>query len=183
MWNNGHISNLHKQVYLLFIPNRNLAPNTYNATWKPLLTCISTNLKVITKKSSQHIQLHRLGADNLKLGAKLFALCISADQKSVSEQRRSESVWGVVSRQFWLARVGAGWEAADAPRHLPSSRHPIQGVLRCEWRSPRWCSWLWADRTSRWADCRLPSGCLCTSSCPCSSLQREPTGQQVSLLT
>lgn len=106
------------------------------------MTFIGTNQEVITyikkrkqkkKTPPQHIQLIRLGADNLCAGSQ--ALCMSATfgqcgpGKFVSEQLQSKSVWGMVSCQFWLARVWAGWVAADAPHHLPSCRHPVQGVL------------------------------------------------------
>lgn len=106
-WNNSHISNSYKQIYLTFCSTKEtVSPDTENAKWKhskPLWTFTTINQEEVTYKATpQHIQLHTAC---VRWKPSSLHEC-SIGSRFVSEQRQSQSVWRhnivVSSDRLWV---------------------------------------------------------------------------------
>lgn len=130
---------------------------------------------------TQHILLHRVGVINQYAVSQAlckratFGQCASwklvRDSFSPSQSMRGMVKLSVLTGVGVLGPGVSGGRRTTPPTFLRTSRsgHSERHGLR----SPLWCSWLWADQRSQSAGCHLLSGCLCTSSCPCSLLRKD----------
>lgn len=157
-----------------------VSPGTLQNQSMGLLTSISTKQKntyVKTQTKRCNTCLHRLNGSNLYAGkpqkpSSLHECSLAPGVWSVRGQSpRQCEAYRVVSWD-WL-RLGwvSGVRQATPPTFLRKFHLVHSG--RPEQRSPPQFSWLWADQMNQLAGCRLPSGCLCTSSCPCSWLWKN----------
>lgn len=127
LWNNRHISNLYKQIYFTFYTKNIASPNTDNANMKLLLhASVQIQRKSLIYKN--HTTTHptpqawcRQPVRWKPSSLRVQHLGQWGPRRFVSEQLQSQSVWGTVSCQFWLARVGLGeWRQTHHTTYLPA---------------------------------------------------------------